>query len=55
MKQSDLQVMHNFTMTKIQLYASGLITLLELQEAIKSLKIGDMKGLTDPATGLQFP
>lgn len=55
MNQDKLQALHNYTMTQIQLYASGIITLLELQNAIKSIKLGDLKGLTDPATGLRFP
>jgi hypothetical protein len=55
MNQDKLQALHNYAMTQIQLYASGIITLLELQNAIKSIKLGDLKGLTDPATGLRFP
>ncbi len=52
MTQAKLQALHNYAMTQIQMYASGLITLHELQE---SLKLGDVGGLIDPATGLRYP
>jgi hypothetical protein len=55
MTQAKLQALHNYAMTQIQLYASGLITLVELQNALKSIKLGDVGGLVDPATGLRFP
>jgi hypothetical protein len=55
MTQSNLQALHNYTMTKIQQYASGLIMLSELQEALKAIKLGDVGGLVDPATGLRYP
>jgi hypothetical protein len=55
MTQANLQALHNYAMTQIQLYASGLITLVELRDAIKQIKIGDVGGLVDPATGLRFP
>jgi hypothetical protein len=55
MTQSKLQALHNYTMTKIQQYADGLIMLSELQEALKAIKLGDVGGLIDPATGLRYP
>ena len=55
MTQSKLQALHNYTMSQIQMYASGLITLHELQESLKSIKLGDVGGLIDPATGLRYP
>lgn len=55
MTQEKLQALHNYTMTQIQMYASGLITLHELQNALKAIKLGDTGGLIDPATGLRYP
>jgi hypothetical protein len=55
MNQAKLQALHIYAMEQIQLYASGLITLVELQNAIKAIKLGDLGGLVDPATGLRFP
>jgi len=55
MTQSKLQALHNYAMSQIQMYASGLITLHELQESLKSIKLGDVGGLIDPATGLRYP
>jgi hypothetical protein len=55
MTQATLQAFHNYVMTQIQMYASGLITLHDLQEALKALKLGDVGGLIDPATGLRYP
>ena len=55
MNQAKFQALHNHAMYQIQLYTSGLITLQELQAFIKAIKLGDLKGLTDPATGLRYP
>lgn len=56
MTQTQLNTLHNDSMYYIQMYASGLITLLELTKhignignAIDELKIDN---LIDPATGL---
>lgn len=58
MTQTQLNTLHNDTMYYIQMYASGLITLLELTNhinyigtATKELKIDN---LIDPATGLSI-
>jgi hypothetical protein len=54
--QADLYIMHDEAMDKIQMYASGLITLLELQRAISgfNLTFDKVFGLIDPATGLRY-
>jgi hypothetical protein len=56
MDQTDLHIMHDEAMDKIQMYASGLITLLELRSALASMPIDFEKvsGLYDPATGLRY-
>lgn len=58
MTQTQLDTLHNDAMYYIQMYASGLITLLELTKnignigtATKELKIDN---LIDPATGLSI-
>jgi hypothetical protein len=54
--QSDLYIMHDEAMDKIQMYASGLITLLELQRFFAGLNLTFDKvfGLIDPASGLRY-
>ena len=60
-KQNLLEALHNRSMEHLQMYASGLITLIELANAIKELdsvftqRIGTMTGLLCPNTGLRFP
>ena len=55
MTQDQLNAAHEVVMDKIQMYASGLIMLSELQDALKNIKLGDVGGLVDPATGLRYP
>jgi hypothetical protein len=54
--QVDLIIMHDEAMDKIQMYASGLITLLELQRAVSgfNLTFDKVFGLVDPASGLRY-
>ena len=54
--QSDLYIMHDEAMDKIQMYASGLITLLELQRFFAGLNLtfDNVFGLIDPASGLRY-
>jgi hypothetical protein len=59
MTQNQIQTLHNHTMTQIQMYASGLITLPELIKSIGEVgeavaRLG-VDGLIDPSTGLRFP
>jgi hypothetical protein len=56
MDQIDLAIAHDHAMDKIQMYASGLITLLELQNALADMRLNFEKvvGLIDPATGLRY-
>ena len=60
-KQNLLEALHNRSIEHMQMYASGLITLVELANAIKELdsvftqRIGTMTGLLCPNTGLRFP
>jgi hypothetical protein len=56
LRQVDLVIMHDEAMDKIQMYASGLITLLELQHALSSFNLTFDKvfGLVDPASGLRY-
>jgi hypothetical protein len=56
MHQTDLIIMHDEAMDKIQMYASGLITLLELQSALASMPLTfeNVRGLIDPASGLRY-
>ncbi len=56
LKQVDLVIMHDEAMDKIQMYASGLITLLELRDALAAMSLNFEKvvGLIDPATGLRY-
>jgi hypothetical protein len=56
LRQVDLVIMHDEAMDKIQMYASGLITLLELQRALSGFDLTYDKvfGLVDPASGLRY-
>ena len=56
LRQVDLVIMHDEAMDKVQMYASGLITLLELRNALAamSLNFEQVVGLIDPATGLRY-
>lgn len=56
MTQSELLIAHDFAMDKVQMYASGLITLLELQRDLSSLRLTFDKvfNLIDPASGLRY-
>lgn len=58
MTQNQMQTLHNMAMDQIQMYASGLITLPELTQAIseigKAVKVRDIVGLIDPSSGLRF-
>ena len=59
MTQNQMNHLHNYTMTKIQWYASGLITLPELIKSINEVgeavdRLG-VDGLIDPSTGLRLP
>jgi hypothetical protein len=58
MTQNQMQTLHNMAMERIQLYASGLITLPELAQAIgeigQAVKVRNIVGLIDPSSGLRF-
>jgi hypothetical protein len=56
MNQTDLHIMHDEAMDKVQMYASGLITLLELRIALAEMPLTFEKvvGLIDPSTGLRY-
>jgi hypothetical protein len=58
MTQTQINTLHNDSMYYIQMYASGLITLLELTNHIKIIgtAIDELKidNLIDPATGLSI-
>lgn len=60
-KQNLLEALHNKSFEHLQMYVSGLITLVELARVIKELdsvftqRIETMDGLLCPNTGLRFP
>jgi hypothetical protein len=55
MTQPELNFEHQCILQVIQMYASGLITLPELIKATNEIKLENVSGLIDPATGLRLP
>jgi hypothetical protein len=54
MTQTELDALHTHAMQEIRYYASGIITIRELQYAISKMDLNDTAGLLDPSTGLRL-
>ena len=59
MTQADLDLFHETITNLVQMWASGLITDLELAKAAAKISLmpalADFDGLIDPNTGLRYP
>jgi len=54
MDQLELNNIHASVMVQIEHYASGLLTIVELQNMISKLDLSETTGLIDPASGLRI-
>ena len=60
MKQERLDELNTEVVNMIQMFVSGMITIVEFTDAMANMKRrigedGDLAGLLDPNTGLRFP
>jgi hypothetical protein len=54
MTQNELNALHELAMQHVTYYASGIITIRELQYAINKMDLSETAGLLDPASGLRL-